>query len=387
VYSCIGAWIANSALCVLTNKHILFYLGFSFPTTLAVLHMASAFITTAALIYLTPDGRRHLPPPGAAKPAFYIQLAGIAGLFGLVLVMANSAFMYLSVPSIQMLKVCACVDAGFYATAHKPPTRFPTLKLTPALPPTTPPHQRQASGAATTFCVGLMFRTESYSHKSALKVAIVGLGVVVASYGDVKANFLGVALQVGAIFCDAVRCTLLQLVMQHSDIKLTPVGTLYHVAPMAAVILCIPAMAAEGAKLAAHTKPIPYIWLLGSCMAASSLNLVVFTLIGKTSALTTSVTGPLKEWVCILTAMFIYGTPVTAQQWFGYAIALCGIFWYQRDKFFSGGGGNSGGGSGGAASGGIHASSGAAAAGAAADRHKAAKAAARLPQASVHARH
>jgi drug/metabolite transporter (DMT)-like permease len=47
--------------------------------------------------------------------------------------------------------------------------------------------------------------------------------------------------------------------------------------------------------------------------------------------------------------MFIYGTPVTAQQWFGYAIALCGIFWYQRDKFFSGssnsGGSSSGGGS------------------------------------------
>jgi hypothetical protein len=107
VYACIAAWIANSALCVLTNKHVLYYLKFGFPTTLAVLHMCSAFLSTSALIYLTPDGRRNLPPKGAAPHVFYMQLAGIAALFGLVLVLANSAFMYLSVPSIQMLKVRA----------------------------------------------------------------------------------------------------------------------------------------------------------------------------------------------------------------------------------------------------------------------------------------
>ena len=183
--------------------------------------------------------------------------------------------------------------------------------------------------------MGLAFGTESYSPKAAAKVLIVGLGVVIASYGDVRANLLGVGLQVGAIVADAVRCTLLQLMMQGADVKLTPVGTLYHVAPLAAAALALPALLFEGRALAAHARPIPYAWLAGSCLAASSLNLVVFTLIGKTSALTTSVTGPLKEWVCILTAMAIYHTPVTAQQWAGYAIALVGIFWYQRDKFFA----------------------------------------------------
>ena len=105
VFGCIAVWIANSALCVLTNKHILFYLGFGFPTTLAVLHMAAAFGATSLLIHATPEGRRHLPPPGAVRASFYYQLAGIGALFGGVLVMANAAFMYLSVPSIQMLKV------------------------------------------------------------------------------------------------------------------------------------------------------------------------------------------------------------------------------------------------------------------------------------------
>lgn len=181
--------------------------------------------------------------------------------------------------------------------------------------------------------MGLAFGTEAYSHKSALKVAIVGTGVVIASYGELQATPLGVMLQVASIVCDALRCTLLQLVMQANELKLSPVGTLYLVAPMAAAILCLPAAAFDGARLLTHQSPVPWLWLLGSCAAASSLNLVVFTLIGKTSALTTSISGPLKEWVCILTAMMLYGTTVTTHQWLGYAIALIGIFWYQRDKF------------------------------------------------------
>lgn len=296
VYGCIAAWIANSAVCVLTNKHILYYLGFSFPTVLAVMHMVSASLATAVLVHCTPNGRCHLPMPGAARSAFYGQLAGIAALFGVVLVLANSAFMYLSVPSIQMLK---------------------------------------ASGAATTFVVGVLFGTEAYTHRSALKVLIVGLGVVIASYGEMKANLLGVSLQVAAIVSDAIRCNLLQLVMQANEIKLSPVGTLYFVAPMAAVALCVPAALLELRGLINHSRPIPWVWLLASCATASSLNLIVFTLIGKTSALTTSVTGPLKEWVCILTSMLVYGNVVTTQQWTGYAIALSGIFWYQREKFFA----------------------------------------------------
>jgi drug/metabolite transporter (DMT)-like permease len=169
--------------------------------------------------------------------------------------------------------------------------------------------------------VGLLFGTETYNNRSMLKVLIVAAGVMIASYGEVRANFLGVSLQLGSIVSDAVRCTLLQLVMQKNEVKLSPVGTLYCVAPMAAASLLIPALLMESSKLRNHTHPIPWAWLGGSCMAAASLNLVVFTLIGKTSALTTSITGPLKEWVCILTAMV--GGP-EAGPWDGPRGGACG---------------------------------------------------------------
>ena len=105
VVALLGAWISTSALCVMLNKHILFYLGFKFPTTLAVMHMLSASAVASSVVHLSPDGRQHVPPPDKMRGYFHFSLALIATLYGFVLVLSNSAFMYLSVPTIQMLKV------------------------------------------------------------------------------------------------------------------------------------------------------------------------------------------------------------------------------------------------------------------------------------------
>lgn len=112
VYAHIAFWVSLSAFCVMLNKHILFYLGFKFPATLAVMHMASAFAVAAGVIHGTPGGRQHLPPQDKMRGPFLVSLGAIAALFGFVLVLSNSAFMYLSVPTIQMLKVRPTPGAG-----------------------------------------------------------------------------------------------------------------------------------------------------------------------------------------------------------------------------------------------------------------------------------
>jgi uncharacterized membrane protein YgcG len=75
---------------------------------------------------------------------------------------------------------------------------------------------------------------------------------------------------------------------------------------------------------------IPAVLLSG--LLATCLNFVVFKLIRLTSALTTSLSGVIKEWVCILVAMYVYGTVVTNLQWLGYSIAIAGLLWYQAGK-------------------------------------------------------
>jgi hypothetical protein len=98
----IATWITISVSLILTNKYVLGYTAFRFPIMLAFIHMllASASSRLAMSLMDIPDTIQQL---GDSK--LYVQLAAIGIMFGLSLVLGNSSFIYLSVPTIQMLKV------------------------------------------------------------------------------------------------------------------------------------------------------------------------------------------------------------------------------------------------------------------------------------------
>uniref|UniRef100_A0A383WD92 Sugar phosphate transporter domain-containing protein n=1 Tax=Tetradesmus obliquus TaxID=3088 RepID=A0A383WD92_TETOB len=224
-----------------------------------------------------------------------LQLAAIGVLFGSALVLGNASFIFLSVPTVQMLK---------------------------------------AGGPATIYVLGIALGTESAQLLQALRVLVVCFGVGIASYGDVTLNLAGLVLQLGSIVTDALRCCFLQRVLQHSQVDTTPLVTLAHVAPYSAAALVLPMAVVEGRRLVQTfddwQPAIPAVLLSG--LLAACLNFVVFKLIQLTSALTTSLSGVIKEWVCILVAMYVYGTVVTYMQWVGYSIAIAGLLWYQSGK-------------------------------------------------------
>jgi drug/metabolite transporter (DMT)-like permease len=165
--------------------------------------------------------------------------------------------------------------------------------------------------------------------------------VAIASYGDVTLSAIGFVLQVSSIMMDATRCCYLQKVLQLADVKVTPLMTLSHVAPFSAAALFVPTVFMEGPKLMntldSWWSALPLVLFSG--VLASALNLVIFKIISLTSALSTSLSGVIKEWACILVAMFVYNTHVTYLQWFGYSIAIAGLLWYQLGKAKLPGGG------------------------------------------------
>jgi drug/metabolite transporter (DMT)-like permease len=192
----------------------------------------------------------------------------------------------------------------------------------------------QAGGPATIYLLGIAMGTESAQLMQALRVLVVCTGVGIASYGDITLNLTGMVLQLGSIVTDALRCCFLQRVLQHSQVEATPLVTLAHVAPYSAAALVLPMAVVEGRRFVdtydEWQPAIPAVLLSG--LLAACLNFVVFKLIQLTSALTTSLSGVIKEWVCILVAMYVYGTVVTNLQWMGYSIAIAGLLWYQSGK-------------------------------------------------------
>ena len=61
---------------------------------------------------------------------------------------------------------------------------------------------------------------------------------------------------------------------------------------------------------------------------AFALNLAVFLLIGKTSALTMNLAGVIKDWMLIFASQHFFGNPVTFLNYVGYIIAFLSVFMY-----------------------------------------------------------
>ncbi len=60
----------------------------------------------------------------------------------------------------------------------------------------------------------------------------------------------------------------------------------------------------------------------------SVLNIAVFLIIGKTSALTMNVSGVIKDWLIILSSMWIFKSILTKLNTIGFTIAFTGVILY-----------------------------------------------------------
>ncbi|KAJ9533779.1 hypothetical protein QJQ45_026863 [Haematococcus lacustris] len=218
-------------------------------------------------------------------------------LFAITLWTGNAAYLYLSVSFIQMLK---------------------------------------ASMPMVVYVVGVMFATEKFTLFTGLNMIVVGTGIGIASYGEILFVWVGVILQAASICTESVRLTLVQILLQSRGIKMNPISSLYHIAPCCFVFLALPFTYIELPKMMRDpTLRVNVPLLLVSASGAFALNMAVFLLIGKTSALTMNVAGVVKDWLLILLSVVLYGSPVTTTQLMGYGLAFAGVCVYNYQKIQS----------------------------------------------------
>jgi hypothetical protein len=76
--------------------------------------------------------------------------------------------------------------------------------------------------------------------------------------------------------------------------------------------------------------------LMANALAAFALNLAVFLLIGKTSALTMNIAGVIKDWMLIFFSYHIFHAPVTRLNLIGYVFCCTGVAVYNYQKLLVG---------------------------------------------------
>ncbi|TQV95443.1 DMT family organic anion transporter [Cordyceps javanica] len=212
-------------------------------------------------------------------------------LFSLSLIGGNLAYLYLSVSFIQMLK---------------------------------------ASNAVVTLVATWAFGIVPPNFSVLGNVSLIVLGVIIASFGEIKFHSLGFIFQVCGIIFEALRLVMVQRLLSSPEFKMDPMVSLYYYAPACAVI--------NGALMVIVEVPrmrladfasvgVPLFIING--VVAFLLNVSTVLLIGKTSAVVLTMSGILKDILLVLSSILLFGDPVTSQQFFGYSIALGGLVYYK----------------------------------------------------------
>ncbi|KAK1413952.1 hypothetical protein QVD17_29689 [Tagetes erecta] len=234
---------------------------------------------------------------------YFKSVVPIGFLYSISLWLSNSAYVYLSVSFIQMLK--ALMPVAVYT-------------------------------------ISILFKKDVFKSKTMTNMLSISFGVGIAAYGEAKFDMLGVALQLGAVVFEATRLVLIQILLTSKGISFNPITSLYYVAPCCLMFLSVPWIVVEVPKLMKVSNvsngtnglgfQVDYFVFLTNSLCAFALNLSVFMLVGKTSALTMNVAGVVKDWLLIAFSWSVIKDTVTPINLFGYAIAFVGVGYYNHVK-------------------------------------------------------
>ncbi|KAL0733992.1 hypothetical protein Bca4012_010202 [Brassica carinata] len=233
-------------------------------------------------------------PVSMSRETYLRSVIPIGALYSLSLWLSNSAYIYLSVSFIQMLK--ALMPVAVYS-------------------------------------IGVLLKKETFKSQTMTNMLSISFGVAIAAYGEAKFDVWGVVLQLGAVAFEATRLVLIQILLTSKGINLNPITSLYYVAPCCFVFLSVPWIFVEFPVLR-ETSSFHFDFVIfgTNSVCAFALNLAVFLLVGKTSALTMNVAGVVKDWLLIAFSWSVIKDTVTPLNLFGYGLVFLGVGYYNHCK-------------------------------------------------------
>jgi len=271
----IPAWIALSSSVIIYNNYLYNTLEFKFPVFLVTFHLTFAAIGTRVLHRTTSlvDGVKDVH---MSKDMFIRSILPIGLLFSGSLILSNTAYLYLSVSYIQMLKAFTPVAILFISWGT---------------------------------------RIAEPNRKLALIVFMISIGVALASHGELKFNLIGFLTQAAAVGFEASRLVMIQVLLH--GLKMDPLVSLHYYAPVCAVINLLFLPFTEGLAPFYELARIGPLILLSNAFVAFFLNVAAVFLVGVGGGLVLTLAGVFKDILLITGSVLIFGSQVTALQVFG----------------------------------------------------------------------
>ncbi|KAK7034493.1 hypothetical protein VNI00_012340 [Paramarasmius palmivorus] len=284
----IPVWIVLSSTVIIYNNYLYNSLNFRYPVFTVTWHLTFAAIGTRILQRTTSllDGAKDV---NMSKDMFFKSILPIGVLFSGSLILSNTAYLYLSVSYIQMLKA------------------FTPVAI---------------------LLISWTFRLQDPSKKLAVIVFMISAGVALASHGELKFNLFGFIVQAAAVAFEASRLVMIQILLH--GLKMDPLVSLHYYAPVCAVLNLFAIPLTEGLAPFYELARIGPVILITNASVAFLLNIAAVFLVGAASGLVLTLAGVFKDILLITGSVLIFGSTVTPLQVFGYSIALAGLIAYKR---------------------------------------------------------
>lgn len=182
----------------------------------------------------------------------------------------------------------------------------------------------------------LVFKLEEPNPFLIVVVLLISCGLFMFTYESTQFNLEGFIMVLLASFIGGIRWTLTQLLMQKAELGLhNPIDAMYHLQPLMFIGLFPLFLFNEGLSLSTseklfrvtHLSPLLHSLLTLSIggFLAFGLGFSEFLLVSRTSSLTLSISGIFKEVCTLLLAARVMGDKMSALNWLGFFVCLCGI--------------------------------------------------------------
>lgn len=304
-------WYFFSTGLTIYNKKLLGAKLWDFPAPLLMntVHFAlQAVISSLALRFLSPTMR---PATSISWRDYCIRVVPTAIATALDIDLTNASLVFISISFETMCKSAAPVFLLLFAFAFK--LEVPSFKL-----------------------FGIISIISS-------GVLLTGLGSLLGTKSEEQQfELLGFILVILAAIMSGFRWTVTQVLLQKKEFGLNnPLAVMSQLAPIMAIITAILSITTEPLhKLAEHPFFDTYhdaiksslLLLLGGALAFFMV-LAEYLLISRTSAVTLTVAGVVKEVVTIVVAVVFLGDDFTAIKGAGLAVIMVGVCWFNWFKY------------------------------------------------------
>lgn len=270
---------------IVFNKAVLSSFDFPYPMFLTSWHMLFGTVITQILSKYT-SLLPGVKEDKVSMDVFLKQIIPVALCFSVSLVAGNTAYIYLSVSYIQMLKAFT-------------PVAVLVLSSIVGL----------SDASITEYNI----------------VAIISMGVALTSMGELQFSMVGFTYQSIAIIAEATRLALTSVLLK--QLKLDSLSTLYYVAPVCGCCIGTFCFFMELPTMPWTLIARPSFWmvLIANGLVAFSLNICSVMLIKHTSALTLTLAGIVKDILLVALSLIVFQSPVTMLQYLGYAVSLLAL--------------------------------------------------------------